>query len=354
MGKPKKKSNIFARVSALVVAEVLIASLLALLLVNQLEEGVVDVCALQQDAYVQLVLDQINLKENRDNESIINDILATMDSSTTKYWTFSQDQDMLFVKDVLESNRYRGLTAESYYASPSGLAFLDALEPNHVIHRSITLHDQDYVASGVEFLYQGREYRLCLLTNRDVLLDNNEFLQAKSQLGVLFLTLMVVAIALPMALARKLYFAQQQIEQQEGSIRRLHEALGRFNDQLAMRDMHNTRENLWQTDMLPRFIQSLQDRELTPVMVAQVHCPDQPSQQQFLMMASYTLDHHVLRFQWTGFDVLLIFFGGNEDQARLSILSALPQTAALAKVASAPDQRELEALIDTFQDTVGA
>lgn len=353
MAKSKERSNIFARVSALVVVEVLIASLLALLLVNQLEEGVVDVCALQQDAYVQLVLDQINLKENRDNESIINDILATMDSSTTKYWTFSQDQDMLFVKDVLESNRYRGLTAESYYASPSGLAFLDALEPNHVIHRPITLNGQDYVASGVEFLYQDREYRLCLLTNRDVLLDNNEFLQAKSQLGVLFLTLMVVAIALPMVLARKLSLAQRQIGQQEGSIRRLHEALGRCNDQLAMKDMHNTKENLWQADMLPRFIQNLQERKSTPVMVARVHCPDQPAQQQFLMMASYTLDHHVLRFQWTGFDVLLIFFGGNEDQARLSILSALPQNASLARLSSAPDQRELGELIETFKEKEG-
>ena len=34
--------------------------------INRYEKGILEVCATQQDSYVQLVLDQINLKENRD------------------------------------------------------------------------------------------------------------------------------------------------------------------------------------------------------------------------------------------------------------------------------------------------
>ena len=72
-----------------------IAGAFAYTRINKYEEGVLEVCATQQDAYVQLVLDQINLKSNRDDEQIINDILGTMNSSSNKYWTFSKNQSIL-------------------------------------------------------------------------------------------------------------------------------------------------------------------------------------------------------------------------------------------------------------------
>ena len=157
------------------------------LFIGRFEEGVLDVCADQQDAYVQLVLDQINLKENRDDEEIITGILSSLDASTNKYWTFSRDEAMLFVKDVLETNKYKGFTTATYYVSDSARKFLDDLEINRVIHRTINIEEKTYVASGVVFLYGNAEYRLCLLTNRDVLLDNNEFLRAEVNVGIVFM-----------------------------------------------------------------------------------------------------------------------------------------------------------------------
>ena len=59
---------------------------------DRLEQGLLDVCAVQQDAYVNLVLDQINLKENRDNEEIVTRILASLDASANKYWVFSEEK----------------------------------------------------------------------------------------------------------------------------------------------------------------------------------------------------------------------------------------------------------------------
>ena len=88
------------------------------------EAGMLDVCATQQDAYVQLVLDQINIKSNRDNEEIITEILGSLDASSNKYWTFSKNEAMVFVKDVLETNKYQGFTTATYYVSESAKAFL--------------------------------------------------------------------------------------------------------------------------------------------------------------------------------------------------------------------------------------
>ena len=87
-----------------------VAGLFAYMQISIYESGILEVCATQQDAYVQLVLDQINIKSNRDDEQIIKEILGTMDASSNRYWTFSKDQSMLFVKDVTETNKYKGVT----------------------------------------------------------------------------------------------------------------------------------------------------------------------------------------------------------------------------------------------------
>ena len=79
------------------------------------ERGVLDVYAVQQDGYVQLVLDQINLQEDQDSEEIVHNILETLDASSNHYWTLSDAGSLVFVKDVLETNRYKGFTQESYY-----------------------------------------------------------------------------------------------------------------------------------------------------------------------------------------------------------------------------------------------
>lgn len=100
--KNKKPKNVLVITTIYVICFSVIAGVFAYTRINKYEEGVLEVCATQQDAYVQLVLDQINLKSNRDDEQIINDILGTMNSSSNKYWTFSKNQSILFVKDVLE------------------------------------------------------------------------------------------------------------------------------------------------------------------------------------------------------------------------------------------------------------
>ena len=59
-----------------------------------------------------------------------------------------------------------------------------------MIHESIRMDGVRYVASGVKFEYNSAEYKICLLTNDTVILDNNIFLSSKIGLyvfGVLLL-----------------------------------------------------------------------------------------------------------------------------------------------------------------------
>ena len=162
---------------------------------KEYEKSVLAIYAQQQDAYVQLVLDQINVLDERSDEEIVQKILGSLDTSGRKYWTLTKDQALLFVKDVTETNRYKGLTTETFFTSDSAARFLQDLEINRVIHETIRMDGVRYVASGVIFEYNGAEYKICLLTNDTVILDNNIFLSSKIGLyvfGVLLLGLLLV------------------------------------------------------------------------------------------------------------------------------------------------------------------
>ena len=125
---------------------------------QEYERSTLAIYAEQQDAYVQLVLDQINLLEDRSDEEIVQNILGSLDTSGRKYWTLTKDQALLFVKDITETNRYKGLTTETFFTSDSAAHFLKKLAVNRVVHQMITLDGDRYVASGVIFEYNGAQF----------------------------------------------------------------------------------------------------------------------------------------------------------------------------------------------------
>lgn len=298
---------------------------------DRLEQGLLDVCAVQQDAYVNLVLDQINLKENRDNEEIVTRILASLDASANKYWVFSEEKAMVFVKDVLETNKYKGFTADSYFTSDSGREFIDGLETNRVIHRNIELNGKDYVASGVLFSYGGRDYRLCLLTNRAVLLDNNNFLGAKTELWLMILFSLGALLVVPMFLAMELWDLEKKRKALEGDLREMSGSLVKMNERLANQDLHDTRENLWKREALPEFVESLQKKGVAPVVLMRIHCPGPEERQKFLELSQYLLDRNVLRFEDEGDDLDLLFVGVEHDAAYLNVAPILSREVYVAE-----------------------
>lgn len=295
------------------------------------EKGLIDVCATQQDAYVQLVLDQINLKDNRDDEEIITEILGTLDASSNKYWTFSRSQAMLFVKDVLETNKYKGFTTATYYGSASARTFLEGLQLNRVTHSEIEISGVNYIASGVVFQYGGEDYRLCLLTNRSVLLDNNTFLGAKVSLLTILACIMLLLVLVPLIFARHMREMLFEMDEKENSIRELNRRMEMLNKRLSERDLHDTRYNIWQEDAIGGFLGKLSERGVGEVSALEVCCADAASRETFLANAHYSLDKSVLRFAFGENDLLLVFVQTGQDEVMLSVIPLLSQNARIGR-----------------------
>ena len=189
-----KKNKITFAAATLILIFVAVMACMGKWQADNYESSILSIYAQQQDAYVQLVLDQINMLENRSDDEIVHKILGSLDTSDRKYWTLSKEQALLFVKDVMETNRYKGLTSESFFTSDSASYFLSNLGLNHVAHEVIEMEGDKYVASGVVFEYNGARYKICLLTNDTVILDNNVFLSAKISIYIWGLSLLGVLL----------------------------------------------------------------------------------------------------------------------------------------------------------------
>lgn len=263
--KNKKPKNVLVITTIYVICFSVIAGAFAYTRINKYEEGVLEVCATQQDAYVQLVLDQINLKSNRDDEQIINDILGTMNSSSNKYWTFSKNQSILFVKDVLETNRYKGVTTATYYESESATKFLNNLQNNRVTHDFIEIDGNSYVASGVTFEYKNQSYKLCLLTGRNAIMDNNSYMQIKIQMETYVVVLLLVLIVTAMLLAHSMRNLQEKLNNSEKTAARLNQMITKMNKRLLEKDLHDTRNNVWKKEAIMPFMYKIIKRDIYPV-----------------------------------------------------------------------------------------
>ena len=315
----KKNKNVMIITTIYVLCFSIIAGIFAYTRINQYERGVLEVCATQQDAYVQLVLDQINLKNNRDDEQIINDILGTMNSSSNKYWTFSKNQSILFIKDVLETNRYKGVTTATYYDSKSAARFLNSLQNDKVTHDFIEINNNKYVASGVAFEYKNQTYKLCLLTGKGAILDNNSYMQIKIQMQTYVIILLFVLIITAMHLAHSLRKMQKKYAASQDTIAQLNGMVSKMNNKLLEKDFYDTRNNVWSSSAIMPFLDKLIARDAYPVTFMHIACVDNNEREKFIARANYILDKNVLRFTYDDRDVVLIFVGMNRRHSRLSI-----------------------------------
>lgn len=323
-GTEKRKKDVkFWVTTVLIPALVVLLFLFAWAQMRQMEQGVLDVCAIQQDAYVKLVLDQINLKDNRDREDIITDILSTLDGSSGQYWTFTSGKTMLFVKDVLETNKYKGLTASTYFDSDSARSFVESLQLNEVSHAEITLEGQEYVASGVRFSYRNELYDLCLLTNRSVLLDNNDLLQARMESWIMILALLLLLLVLPLSLTLEIQKLRKEKYRLEEELNLLNESLEKVNERLSNRELYHTQDRLWKASALESLPEQIEAKGIAPVVAMYIRCPGPEHRRQFLDLAGQVLDHRVLRFEGDGNDLLLLFVGMDYDSAYLNVAPLL-------------------------------
>lgn len=300
MSKKKREKTFINSLSLWVAFAFLMAitgALFAWLQIAHYEEGVIEIYATQQDAYVQLVLDQINLNREQKDESVIVDIIGTLDASNNKYWTLANDATIIFVKDITETNRYKGFTTETYYISDSAKEFIEGLSINKVTHSLIQIDGKSYIASGVVFVYQGVDYQICLLTNPDAVLDHNAYLGAKINLSVMIGSLLCVFLITVIALAGSNNKKSHQLAQEKENSILLSKMVEKLNEELSLSSLYDARLAVFQTESLPMLFEKLESKGCLPVTLMLLEYDTERAASFFLEDGYLMMDRRVLRFR---------------------------------------------------------
>ena len=287
--------------------------------IQNYEDSVMSLYATQQDAYVQLVLDQINAQKDVADEEIISNILGSLDTSNRKYWTLTKDQALLFVKNVMETNRYKGFTTATYFVSDSAKEFLDGLTKDRVTHRMIDMKGEQYVASGVIFSYRGSEYKICLLTSQSAITDQNDFLSAQISMYIYVILLLVALLLVTMILTKVVYGEQAKSRKQQEKIRLQNEKISELGEKIRLVDAYHSRFNVYNKSLLYTFLEKLAQRKVYPVTLIQLRFLDVRKRDAFLDKGRLMLDEKVVRFQSGENDLILLMVQYQEDEARAAV-----------------------------------
>ena len=160
------------------------------------EQGVAELYAQEQDGYVEIVARQIERYGDVAGDKFVEDTIEMLDKTSQRYWTLDNSQYFLFVKSINETDIYKTFSTDTFFNTKSAQSFLQILKKGQVTHSIIRLENIKYVASGIIFEYGGTEYRLCLLTDYDVMLTNNAYLSSKLYLLIdLILMIAIIVIA---------------------------------------------------------------------------------------------------------------------------------------------------------------
>ncbi|MBQ6442436.1 MAG: hypothetical protein IJJ13_07605 [Lachnospiraceae bacterium] len=285
------------------------------------DQGVLEIYADQQDGYVELVMEQIALRDpEATDDEIIKQILGTLDASSGKYWTLSKDDYLVFVKDVLETNRYKGFTTSTYMVEQSADDFLNNLRRNWVTHSTIKMDGDTYIASGVEFTYNGTPYRICLLTNTSVVLDNNAFLSAKITISIMLILILVIVLVAFLTLSVEMDKLKKESDQLNSHIEEQNIKIGELDQEMLEQEQYSSRLNAYHISVLQTFLEKLRERKTYPMQLIKLSFDRSRTRDEFLEHAQMMLDKKVLRFMTASETTLiLIFLQYTETEAKTAL-----------------------------------
>lgn len=292
----KEKKHIHAGIISLIaIVFVMIIGYIAKLQIDKYEHGIMDIYAVQQDGYVQLVLDQINLIGDRANEEVINNILQTLDASSNKYWTMSKKGTLIFVKDIQETNKYKGFTTETYFVSDSARKFINGLQTNRVTHSVITINGKEYIASGVQYEYNGSEYRICLLTGAAIALNNNEYMSAKINLEILLIIVFISLVISSVLLALMTEGWYKRYREERDITTELRITVEKLNERMMRKELYDPKCMVFRGNTLPRIIDKIKERNIWPVSYIVIEGSSSKACENFLLMCQAVFDKGVIR-----------------------------------------------------------
>lgn len=338
-------------VTALAVIFVVVVGVFAWFQLNTYEQGVLDVYANQQDGYVQLVLEQIRLTEQRGGtEAQIEEILATLDASSNRYWTLSRQSSLVFVKDVMETNRYQGFTTASYFQTTSAQEFIDQLDADGVSHNTIQIGSQPYIASGARFTFRGDSYRVCLLTNANTVLDHNAYLTAKINLCTLALIALctfLVSIEILSYLGSK--YRRMYLDEADTSTS-LRLQIEKLTDALQKDDLYDSRRTAYTVRALPTIWEKLDGQDIWPFTFLILESPSKAEQQRFLEYTQLQMNSKIFRVILDDTHILLLLL--RAESLELSAIKeniSIPGAVLIGELTlAAPPEEPLDACFNSF------
>lgn len=261
----------------------------------------------QQDGYVNVILKQINRLGESAAEEDITDIISSLDSTAGRYWTLSRGDSILFVKSVTETNRYRGMTDGSYYASESALEFMDSLSANEVGHSLIDLDGDRFIASGMIFEWRKEQYRICLLTYDRVILDDNILLETKNAIIIVLSLILTILVILSMVMSRRINRQSSYIDRQEERVVRQNQQMALLDERLKKEHAFNAGRQVYRGAVMDLFLEALDAKNVYPLHFAVFETESEQGREDFFEHMQGVLDNHVLRFSMDEQRVVLLF-----------------------------------------------
>lgn len=286
---------------------------------TQYEKGFLQIYAQEQNGYVKTTLDQINRLGEDATEEKITEIIASLDATTSKYWMLSTENNILFIKSITETNRYKNYSADSYYSSESALEFINNMKENTVTDAIIELNDGRYVASGGIFLWQGQQYRICLLTYDKAILDQNILLETKNAIIIHLSLILILFLCTIIATAHIIVQKNIIIENHQNLNKRLNRNLEALDEQLKREIAYDANNHVFSMTVLPEFLEKLDKKDIYPLAFAYFEFDTRNIKEDFLKDMSVFLDRDVLRFDMGKLGVLLLLTGYTEERCRKMI-----------------------------------
>lgn len=319
MNKQSKKTLILMTVAVIGLASILAA--FAIWQIHNYEQGVAELYAQEQDGYVEIVARQIELYGDIAGDAFVEDTIKMLDSTSQRYWTLDNSEYFLFVKSISETNVYKTFSTDTFYNTKSAQDFLGTLIKGRVKHSIISLEGVKYVASGIIFEYNGTDYRLCLLTDYDIMLTNNAYLSSKLYLMIVLILLIALLVIAVIYFTVKLIEARQKVD----SIKTVNTELNNYIDYLDNVVMGRNQASIISGEgKIMRLLHRVDERGVYPCAFVKIKL-DVGSMMSFYSENSKLLGDDVvwLRFRKDGY--ILIFGGKTAEEAMKIIEDKIPE-----------------------------
>ena len=302
----KRKFNFFI-ITALVVFFSMAADAFIIWQLNNYETRFLELYGAEQDGYVQVVLGEINRLGDDATEKDITNIISSLDATASRYWTLSKGDSFLFVKSLTETNRYKGFTDGTYYASDSAAAFMNLLDVNQVGHQIIYLDEDRFIASGMIFDWREQQYRICLLTYDKVILEDNILLECRNSIIIILSIVLALLIILSMMMSKKINSQAVLTKRQQEQMIWQNQQLEKLDGQLKREYAFSASKHVFKHTVLKEFLQVLDERGAHPLHFAVFEIESAEARDEFFEHMQVVLDSNVLRFSMDEKRILLIF-----------------------------------------------